>query len=173
MTSYYPEIRFRAVEPQDAELFYQTENDDTSWGDSDTLAPFSRKILREYANNYMANPIQDEQLRLIAEDSDSGEVVGILDFYDINIMARRAFIAVYIRPHLRRQGYGRATLLKAEEFAQRRLGVLTLAAKILPANKASKRLFKSCGFNFQARLPKWHFCNGNIWDVDIYLYLVE
>ncbi|MDE6559002.1 MAG: GNAT family N-acetyltransferase, partial [Muribaculaceae bacterium] len=68
-----PEIRFRAVEPADADLLFTTENDEDSWGDSDLIAPLSRNILRSYAENYTSDPIRDGQLRLIAEDYNSGK----------------------------------------------------------------------------------------------------
>ncbi|MDE6810763.1 MAG: GNAT family N-acetyltransferase, partial [Muribaculaceae bacterium] len=99
-----PEIRFRAVEPEDAALLFTSENDEDSWGDSDTLAPISRNIIRQYAGNYSADPIHDRQLRLVVEDSVSFRPVGILDFYELELLHRHSFIAVYVLPECRNQG---------------------------------------------------------------------
>lgn len=163
------EIRLRAVEPEDADLLFMTENDDNSWGDSDTLAPFSRRLIREYAAGYQANPLLDGQLRLIATESVSGRPVGILDFYEIEVLHRRSYIAIYVLPEERGRGYATAILSAAADYAYRRLGLMTLAAKILISNKLSIRVFEKNGYKLQGILPNWHFSDGRFSDVALYI----
>ncbi|MDE5842861.1 MAG: GNAT family N-acetyltransferase [Muribaculaceae bacterium] len=164
-----PEIRFRAVEPADADLLFTTENDEDSWGDSDLIAPLSRNILRSYAENYTSDPIRDGQLRLIAEDYNSGEVVGILDFYQLELLHRHSFLAIYVLPSYRRQGYAYEILQRGRHYAYNRLGLHTLAAKILSDNTLSHRLFLKADYKKCGTLPSWHFANGTLTDVDLFV----
>ena len=41
-------IRLRAIEPEDLELLYRWENDETNWKQGNTLVPYSRYILKKY-----------------------------------------------------------------------------------------------------------------------------
>lgn len=149
-------IRFRGVEPEDAELFFRVENDEDSWGDSDTIAPFSRHLLRQYAENYMADPVKDGQLRLIAVDTEMNDSpVGILDFYDISFINGRAFLSIYILPEFRRKGFGCRVIREAANYARSRLGLRLLASKILDSNPNSIALFEKSGFLASATLPDW------------------
>ena len=58
-------LHLRALEPSDADFMYEVENDAQAWRYSDTIAPLSRKILRDYALTYDADPFTAGQLRLI------------------------------------------------------------------------------------------------------------
>lgn len=162
-------LTLRAVEPDDAELLFTSENDEDSWGDSDTLAPISRKILRDYASGYKADPIGECQLRLMAVDDATGQTVGILDFYEIELLHRRSFVAIYVLPQFRRRGYALDMLEYASRYAKRRLGLDKLAARILISNEASIRLFEKACYRPCATLPEWHFSNGKYSDVLIYV----
>jgi diamine N-acetyltransferase len=43
-----PQIRLRAMEPEDLELLYQIENDREVWNVGVTNVPYSRYVLRTY-----------------------------------------------------------------------------------------------------------------------------
>lgn len=163
---------FRAIEPADADLFYEAENDESAWADSDCVAPYSRHLLRRYAENYQADPITEGQLRLIAVDSDSDKPVGITDFYDISFLHSHAFIGVYILPHFRRRGFGAAMIGEACAYARRRLGLRVLGAKVLASNPGSLNLFERCGFKPAGVLPGWHSAAGSPTDLHIFSRLL-
>ena len=55
-----------------------------------TLAPYSRKRLWDYIENYQPDIYIARQLRLVAVDLASGTPVGTLDFYDFDPHNRRA-----------------------------------------------------------------------------------
>ena len=44
-------IRLRALEPEDVDVLYKWENDTNIWKVSNTVAPFSRYILRQFIEN--------------------------------------------------------------------------------------------------------------------------
>lgn len=167
-----PEITLRAVEPSDAALLFDSENDIDAWPDSDTVAPYSAELLFRYAGSYRADPFGERQLRLIAEDYE-GNAVGILDFYDISAVHRRAMTGIYTVPAFRRRGFGRAMLSAGKEYASKVLNLVFLGAKILADNMPSHRLFIRCGYSNIATLPKWHFAAGRYHDVNVYMLRLD
>ncbi len=160
-------IRLRAVEPEDATFFFEAENDMEAWDHSDSLAPFSMHILREYAENYRADPLREGQLRLIIENGDARTPIGILDFYDISFIHGHAFVGIYILPAYRRQGYALQALEMGAAYARSRLGLRMLGAKILANNPGSLDLFCKAGFHPGGTLPNWYVRDGHSIDLMI------
>lgn len=148
-------ISLRAPEPTDADFMYDIENDTDAWKYGDTVAPISRKMLRDYALSYNADPFGSGQLRLVACDSRTGDPVGLADLYDISQRHSRAFIGIYIRREYREKGYGRDTIDALCKYARKVLMISTLAAKISDDNPASLTLFSECGFSHAATLSDW------------------
>ena len=75
-------LNIRALEPGDADFMYEVENDSSAWRYSDTVAPLSRRILRDYALNYDADPFSAGQIRLIVTEEGNNTPVGIVDLYE-------------------------------------------------------------------------------------------
>ena len=144
----------RALEPSDADFMYEVDNDSDAWRYSDTLAPLSRRQLRDYALNYDADPFAAGQLRLIVTD-DGGSPVGILDLYEISAVHRRAALGIYILPDRRQQGLALKAVNEAVEYARNVLRLRKLYAKIEDGNIPSLRLFDSAGFTLEATLTDY------------------
>ena len=161
-------LRLRAIEPSDADLFYTVENDEASWGASDTVAPWSRHALLRYAASYAADPFADGQLRLIAEAPEAG-AVGILDFYELSPLHARAWVGIYILPEHRRKGYATRILEMASSYAKSRLGLHMLGARIPAGNDISLSTFGKAGYTPCGLLPEWHFASGRRHDLHIYI----
>lgn len=162
------DLRLRAVEPGDAELLFLTENDTEAWPDSDTVAPYSRHVLKEYAEAYRADPFTEGQLRLIAEERATGKPMAIVDLYDISLRHRHAFVALYVLPIHRRQGCGSAALNALAYYAKRHLGLKSLCAKVRRDNTPSQKLFQSCAYQHAGTLSSWCFTPAG--SVDILLF---
>lgn len=47
-------IKLRAMEPEDIEILYRWENDTDIWKVSNTIAPFSKYVLRQFIENRAA-----------------------------------------------------------------------------------------------------------------------
>lgn len=150
-----PPISLRAVEPMDADFMYDIENDREAWRYSDTVAPISRHMLRQYAMNYEADPFKAGQLRLIIMDAESKYPLGLADLYEISPIHKRAYVGIYIRKDYRKSGYGFNALTKLREYALESLGIMTLRAKIPATNEASRRLFTKAGYIQEACLKNW------------------
>lgn len=150
-----PKIKLRAVEPSDADFMYEVENDAGAWRYSDTIAPLSRRILREYALNYDADPFSAGQIRLIVTDAETNAPVGIVDLYEISQRHQRAFVGIYICKDFRGKGYSNEALKQLEYYAKTTLHLHSLGAKIEHDHKNAKDLFEKRRYVFAGRFDEW------------------
>lgn len=150
-----PKIKLRAVEPSDADFMYEVENDAGAWRYSDTIAPLSRRILREYALNYDADPFSAGQIRLIVTESETNVPVGIIDLYEISQRHLRAFVGIYICKDYRGKGYAWEALRQIEYYAKATLHLHSLAAKIEYDHRKVVKLFGDRRYVFAGRLDEW------------------
>lgn len=150
-----PGIMLRAVEPTDADFMYEVDNDTEAWAYSDTIAPLSRQILRNYAIDYDPNPFSSGQIRFIIAFSATGEPVGILDLYDISPVNRHACIGIYILEQNRGLGLACEAIRKVGVYARDVLHLHSLFAKVKENNTASVNLFEKSGFSLVATIPEW------------------
>jgi len=155
-------LRLRAVEPSDADMMWNIETDSTQWRDSGMSAPYSRHNLREYAENYDADPIRAGQLRLVAElkEPDRNTVVGLVDLYEISPFGRTAFIGIYICEPYRGNGYAARALSLTETYAGMLLNLRIVAAKVSASNYTSIRMFVKSGYVLAGELHDW-LLNGS------------
>ena len=66
-------IRLRALEPEDVNILYKWENDTEIWKVSNTVAPFSKHMLRQFIENQQRDIYETRQLRLIIESKADGK----------------------------------------------------------------------------------------------------
>ncbi len=147
------ELKLRALEPEDADMMYQAENDEAAWIYSDYIAPLSREMLRQYALTYDADPFRAGQLRLIIEID--GIPVGILDLFEISPRHLRADTGIYVFPEFRGKGIATEALKAAKDYASRRLGLHQLTATIADTNRPAIRAYKKAGFQTTGMRPDW------------------
>lgn len=149
-------IRLRAVEPGDAFVMWEMEQDSEQWIHNGMAAPYSLHNLEEYAQNYDADPIRASQLRLIIERIDDKSVIGVIDLYDISSIHQTAFIGIYIQSEFRNNGYALKSISLLEEYCRMLLNLHQLGAKIMSDNVVSKSLFKKAGYSARGVLPEWY-----------------
>ncbi|MCI6309270.1 MAG: GNAT family N-acetyltransferase, partial [Prevotella sp.] len=51
MSSGLPTVKLRALEPEDLEMLYTIENNQSEWNVGATNVPYSRYVLRDYIAN--------------------------------------------------------------------------------------------------------------------------
>lgn len=170
--NHYTSVKLRAVEPIDADMMYEVENDSRCWRYGETIAPISRRIIREYALNYDADPFSARQLRLIITTQSEGCrcQAGVVDLYEIDPIHRRAFVGIYILPSFREKGIAHTALHLLEDYAKDTLRLRKLAARIESINHPSIRLFERAAFVKSALLPAWFsLADGDFSDLLIYI----
>ena len=69
-------IRLRALEPEDIDVLYKWENDTRIWKMSNTVAPFSKYVLRRFVEDQKYDIYETKQLRMIIESRADGRAVG-------------------------------------------------------------------------------------------------
>lgn len=148
-------LHLRALEPSDADFMYEVENDAEAWRYSDTVAPLSRRLLRDYAMTYDADPFTAGQLRLIITEEGNNRPVGIADLYQVSQRHQRAFVGIYICKNFRGLGYADETLELLEEYALNTLHLHQLGAKVEDNYATSKKIFENRGYELKGQLDEW------------------
>lgn len=155
-------IRLRAVEPDDAEVMYEWENDIAIWSVSGTTEPFSRDQIAIFTSSQLDKDIfRTGQLRLMIETLDH-HAIGAVDLFEFDPLNRRAGVGILIHdPDLRGQGYGADTLRTLEVYVRRFLGLHQLWCNVGAKNTASLRLFRGAGYEEVGRKRDWQWsCEG-------------
>ena len=77
-------IKLRALEPEDLELLYEWENNNSYWVFSNTVTPFSKYTLKRYLENSHKNIFETGQLRLMIELASDKKTIGTIDLFDFD-----------------------------------------------------------------------------------------
>lgn len=165
-------MQLRALEPLDVDTLCRWENDPAVWGLGGTLAPYSRRQLWDYVNNYDADIYSARQLRLMIDTDTPGGpggeprpvTVGAVDLYDFDPANSRCGVGILIYTPWRRQGLGRQALAMLAHYCRSRLSLHQLWAIASTANVASRRLFGSAGYAETATLRSWLCSAGRYTD---------
>ena len=154
MSSGLPTVKLRALEPEDLEMLYTIENNQSEWNVGATNVPYSRYVLRDYIANTASDIYADRQLRLMV-DNGSGETVGIADLVGFDPRHGRAEIGIVILDRYRRSGYALAALTQLVSYARSILHLHQLYAIVPVSNTACLRLFDKLAFDESCRLREW------------------
>ena len=98
-------INLRALEPEDLQFLFDTENDESFWNVSHTQVPFSKFILKQYLENSHLDIYEAKQLRLVIVDNLNGQTVGLIDLFDFNPLHHRAGIGILIHKKYQKNGF--------------------------------------------------------------------
>ena len=150
------QIQLRAVEPEDLDILYKWENSTALWIHGNTLAPYSKLVLRQYINDTLSMDIfQSKQLRLMVDLLDENTTIGTVDLYEIDAHHRRAGIGILIDENHRQKGYAYQALKLMEEYAFSFLYLHQLFAYISTGNRKSVNLFEKAGYKEVGVLQDW------------------
>ena len=143
----YKEIELRALEPEDLELLYEWENNDSYWVVSNTVSPFSKYTLKRYLENSHKNIYETGQLRLMIDHISDKVSIGTIDLFDFDPFHKRAGLGILIAyESYRRRGYASMALKCLIDYCFSTLQLHLLYCNILSNNSESMDLFKKQGF---------------------------
>lgn len=178
-------VRLRAVEPEDAELLYEWENDPAVWAVSGTTEPFSREQIQRFIERQASGGdlLRTGQLRLMIEvpepagaaetEAEPGmtdeakaanpnrtsrmfRTVGTLDLFEYDPLHGRAGIGILIYDRNDRcRGYAGDAVGTLCRYARERLRMHQLWCSVGADNEASLRLFRGLGFREIGRKRDW------------------
>lgn len=149
-------IRLRAVEPEDLELLYKWENEETNWRQSNTLVPYSKYILKRYITGSRKSIYETGQLRLMIDVLPEVRTVGTIDLYEFDHYHNRAAVGILIADvRDRKKGYASAALTCLTGYAFETLGLHQLWCNIMGSNTESLNLFMHHGFAICSSRKEW------------------
>ena len=152
----YKNIRLRALEPEDLELLYTWENNETFWVYSNTVSPFSRFTLKRYIENSHKNIYETGQLRLMIDHIEDKKTIGTIDLFEFDPFHKRAGIGILIADETyRRKGFAAMSLKCLIQYCFKTLQLHQLYCNILANNTVSIELFKKHGFVEIGRKKDW------------------
>ena len=154
MTTDYPIVHLRAIEPEDLDMLYRIENDRKLWNVGASNVPYSRYTLHDYIANASDDIYVDRQVRMMIENA-QGDVVGIIDVVNFDPSNCRAEVGLIILDAYRRHGYGSSALSQIAEYALNVLHLHQLFAFVDVKNEASRSLFLNMGYQETARIKDW------------------
>jgi diamine N-acetyltransferase len=165
-------ISLRAIEPNDLELLYQWENNPSVWHLSNTLAPFSMHILKEYIENAKHDIYVTKQLRLIINTVKYGPV-GCIDLFDFDPTNQRAGIGILIADEQHRgKGYASEALEILCNYCFSILHLHQLYCNINADNIQSIQLFTKIGFIQSGIKQQWNRVSGGYVD-ELFFQLIS
>lgn len=165
-------IILRAVEPRDAEVLYEWENDRSIWAVSNTQIPFSKFVLEEFTNSSHQDIYTNKQLRLMAENT-QGKAIGCIDIFEFDPQHMRAGIGIYIHKDFREKGLASECLKLVTDYAFKTLHLKQIYSHVNASNLASLNLFVKAGFEKTALKKAWHKASLNLFEDVWFLQLIN
>ncbi len=154
-------IYLRALEPEDLEFIHTIENDETIWEISNTIAPYSKYVIKKYLEQAHKDIFEVKQLRLVIS-SYKDEPLGMIDLFDFDFKNSRAGVGILVKEENDRgKGYGYEALKLLVNYSFTHLGLHQLYCNISEENEASMRLFKSHDFKKVGLKKEWIQVNGS------------
>lgn len=167
-----PDIKLRAIEPEDLDILYRIENDEMLWDVGISNIYYSRYILHEYIANTKGDIYIDKQARLIIENHDN-DVIGIVDIVDFDPRHLRAEIGIVIQKRYRHMGYAKTAILHVVRYARDILHLNQLYAYVNADNTNSIKMFGNAGFIKSAELKDWLYDGYEYHNAIIMQYFIK
>lgn len=149
-------VALRALEPADVNLLYQWENNRELWPVSYTQIPFSKFVLDEFVNTAYQDIYTNKQLRLMVQNLETSETIGILDLFEFEPQHARCGIGIYIYDTFRGKGVGFECISLAKEYCFNTLHLVQIFAHVAQSNNSSIALFEKAGFGKSGLKKSWH-----------------
>jgi diamine N-acetyltransferase len=164
----------RGLEPEDLEFLYASENDTEIWTVSNTFAPYSRYVLKQYLENSHHDIYTNKQLRLIiASISNPQEPLGAIDLFDFDPFHLRAGIGILIQnKNNRGKGLASEALRLLIDYCFNHLKLHQLFCNIGARNASSIHLFEKAGFKSVGIKKEWMRCDPG-WEDEIMYQLIN
>jgi diamine N-acetyltransferase len=152
----FKDIELRALEPEDLELLYEWENNDSYWVLSNTITPYSRYILKKYLEDSHKNIYETNQLRLMIDYKPEKVTIGTIDIFDFDPFNKRAGLGILVADeNYRRKGLASMSLTCVIDYCFKTLQLHQLYCNILVNNSESIELFKKHGFVLTGEKKDW------------------
>ncbi|MES2837628.1 MAG: GNAT family N-acetyltransferase [Bacteroidota bacterium] len=149
-------IYLRAPEMEDLETLYAWENNPVIWELSNTLAPFSKQVLRQYLQSAHQDLFTNKQVRFMICNLQN-EAIGSIDLFEFEPFHLRVGVGILIASEQnRKKGYASEALDVIKKYCFSVLHLNQLYCNINRDNEASILLFQKQGFVVSGTKLKWN-----------------
>lgn len=162
-----PRIYLRTIEPNDAAVILQWENDAENWRASNTVVPFSMALIEQYVQSAQ-DIFNVRQIRFMICENGSNQPVGAIDLFEYEPLHQRAGVGILIQRNYRKKGFAAEALQLINHYCKNVLGLKQIHAGILTDNNESIQLFEKAGFERMGLRKEWYFVEGEWLDEVLY-----
>mgnify|MGYP002880473942 CR=1 FL=1 len=164
-------LKLRALEPEDLELIYEIENDESLWIYSNTSSPFSKHSLKKFIENSHLDIIEHKQLRLVI--CNNHKPLGFIDLFDYDFINRRVGVGIIIFKKYRLKGVGSRSLKLIEDYLVKHVPIHQLYANISSNNIESISLFEKNSYKKVGLKKDWIYYNNMFSDELLYQKIIK
>lgn len=165
-------IYLRTIEPCDAALLLQWENNPKNWAVSNTLVPFSEHLILQYVNSAQ-DIFETKQLRFIICLKENDKPIGTIDLFEYDPLNRKAGVGVLIDDiSERNNGYADEAVKLMIKYGFNRLNLHQLFCHIFESNEHSVKLFEKNGFEKTGAKKDWVRIEGK-WETELFYQLIN
>lgn len=160
-------INLRALEPEDLEFLFSTENNQAFWGVSGTQLPYSKYILKKYIKNSHQDIYEAKQYRFVI-CTKIDIPIGIIDLFDFNPQHKRVGVGILLLPKYQRKGLGSEALKAIIDYAFTYLDIHQIFANVTSNNLNSISLFEKFKFQKSGIRKDWIYSDNTFKDEILY-----
>lgn len=160
-------ISLRALEPEDLDFLFTTENNESFWEVSSTQIPFSKHILKNYIENAHQDIYEAKQYRFVICDIENTPV-GMIDLFEFDPQHNRVGVGILILPTYQENGYASEALKLIIDYTFTHLNTHQIFANITSDNGKSIALFEKFKFKKSGTKKDWIFKNNTYKDEFLY-----
>jgi diamine N-acetyltransferase len=169
-------VSLRALEPDDVEILYNWENDQSIWHLSNTVTPLSRFTLEQYVLSAGQDIFATRQMRMMVDlniPENGMKTIGSVDLFEFEPLHLRAGVGILIHENFRGKGYASEALDLLIDYAFGTLLLHQLYTNISTENTNSIRLFESKGFRYVGTKKEWNRNRNNWLDESMFQLLAQ
>lgn len=160
-------IRLRAVEPEDADVFYEWNQDSDMLKNVDNIwFPVSRESQRAFAQR-KATAEQNDACYFLIENVD-GEIAGDIGAHSCDRRVGCFRYSVSMREEYKRRGYATEAILLFLKYYFQELRYQKVTVDIRSFNEASVRLHEKLGFKREGCIRRVAYTGGKYYDSFVY-----
>ncbi len=166
------EYILRALEPDDLDILYDTENDKSLWKYSNTSSPFSKHSLKKFIENSHLDIIEHKQVRLVLSDKNNLPF-GFIDLFKYDMTNKRAGVGIIIFEKYRSRGLGSISLDLIENYVKKYIPIHQLYANISSENTESIKLFEKHNYLKVGNKKDWIYYNNKYFNELLYQKILD
>lgn len=166
------EYILRALEPDDLDILYDTENDKSLWKYSNTSSPFSKHSLKKFIENSHLDIIEHKQVRLVLSDKNNLPF-GFIDLFKYDMINKRAGVGIIIFEKYRSRGLGSISLDLIENYVKKYIPIHQLYANISSENTESIKLFEKHNYLKVGNKKDWIYYNNKYFNELLYQKILD